>query len=98
MQLSPDALNNVPDWVTTFAVQPTGWDSDSFNVKCLGRQLAPNRCNLGGGSVWDVVVQPGPVEFHVFNYERLDVCGRNKCYFPSVYNNNNNNYNIYMAP
>ena len=27
--------------------------------KCHGRQLpAPNRCNLGGGSVWDVVVQP----------------------------------------
>ena len=32
-------------------------------LKCHGRQLAPNRCNLGGarGSVWgDVVVQPGP--------------------------------------
>ena len=27
-------------------------------LKCHGRQLAPNRCNdLGGGSVWDVVVQ-----------------------------------------
>ena len=31
-------------------------DSDSFNLfKCHGRQLAPNRCTLGGGSVWDVV-------------------------------------------
>ena len=51
---------DVPDWVTTSAVQPTFWDSDSFHFKCHGRHLAPNRCNVGGGSVWDVVVQPGP--------------------------------------
>ena len=51
---------DVPDWVKTSAVQPTFWDSDSFNFKCHGRQLAPNRCNLDGGSVWDVVVQPSP--------------------------------------
>ena len=42
-------------------MQPTfffgGGDSDWFNSKCHGRQLAPIRCNLGGGgSVWDVVV------------------------------------------
>ena len=30
---------DVPDWVTTFAVQPTFWDSDSFNFKCHGRQV-----------------------------------------------------------
>ena len=24
------------------------------------RQLASNWCNLGGGSVWDVVAQPNP--------------------------------------
>ena len=29
---------DVPDWVTASAVQPTLWDSDSFNVKVgLGR-------------------------------------------------------------
>ena len=47
-------------WLTISAVQPTFWDSDMFNVKCHGRQLAPNRCNLGGASVCDAVVQPGP--------------------------------------
>ena len=47
--------------MTTSAVQPTFCDSDSFNFKCRGRQLvAPNWCNLGGGSVWDVVMQPSP--------------------------------------
>ena len=51
---------DVPDWVTTSAVKPTFWDNDSFTSKCHGRQLAPNRCNLGGRSVWDVVVQPSP--------------------------------------
>ena len=50
----------VPDWVTTSAEQPTFWDSDSFNCQCHGRQLAPNRCSLGEGSVWDVVVQRSP--------------------------------------
>ena len=40
------------------AVQPIFRDSDSFNCKRHGRQLAPNWCNFGGGSVWDVVVQP----------------------------------------
>ena len=29
-------------------------------IKCQGRQLAPNLCKLGGGSVWDVVMQPSP--------------------------------------
>ena len=51
---------DVSDCMTTCAVQPNFWDSGSFNVKCHGRQLAPNRCTLGGGSVLDVVVQPGP--------------------------------------
>ena len=46
--------------MTTSAVQPTFGDSDNFNFKCHSRQLAPTRCNLGGGSVWDVVVQPSP--------------------------------------
>ena len=54
------AQYDVPDWVKTYAVQPTFWDSDSFSVKCHSQQLAPNRSNLGGGSVWDVVVQPSP--------------------------------------
>ena len=74
VQLSPDALTDVPDWVTTPAVQDTFWDSDSFNVKCYGRQLAPSRCNLGGGSVWDVVVQPSPERTRT---ERLCVDGNN---------------------
>ena len=52
-------------WVTTSAVQPTFWDSDSFNFKCHGRKLAPNRCSLGGGSAWDVVLQPSPGDFCV---------------------------------
>ena len=61
VQLSPDALtSHAPDWVTTSAVQPTFWDSDSFNFERYGRQLAHSRCNLGGGSVWDVVVQLSP--------------------------------------
>ena len=51
---------DAPDWVTTSAVQPTFWDSDSFNFKCHGRQLAPNRCKLGGRLVWDIVMQPSP--------------------------------------
>ena len=51
---------DVPDWVTVSAVQPTFWDSDSFNLKCHGHQLAPNRYTFGGGSVWDVVMQPSP--------------------------------------
>ena len=51
---------DVPHWVTTSAVQPTFWDSDSFDIKCYGRQLAPSRCNLGRGSGWDVVAQPSP--------------------------------------
>ena len=29
-------------WLTTSAVQPTFWDSDSFNFRYHGRQLAPN--------------------------------------------------------
>ena len=41
-------------------MQPTFWDTDSFNFMCCGRQLAPNRYNLGGGLVWDVVMQPSP--------------------------------------
>ena len=41
VQLSPlDAGTEVPDWVTTSAVQLTCWDSDSFDSKCHGRQLA----------------------------------------------------------
>ena len=49
---------DVPDWV--ILLSPTFWDNDSFNFKCHGRQLASNRCNLRGGSVWGVVVQPSP--------------------------------------
>ena len=32
------------------------WRSDSFNFKCHSRQLTPNRCHLGGESVWDVTL------------------------------------------
>ena len=49
---------DVQIWVTNSAVEPNFWDSDSFHLKCHGRQLAPNRCKLDGGSVWDVVVHP----------------------------------------
>ena len=49
---------DVPDWLTTSAMQPTFWDSDSLNVKCHCQQLSPNRCKLGAGSAWDVVLQP----------------------------------------
>ena len=49
---------DVPDRVITAAVQPTFWDSGSFHLKCHGRQLALNRCNLGGGSVWDRCRRP----------------------------------------
>ena len=38
---------DVPDWVTTSAMQPTFWDSDSFNFKCHGRQPW-RRVGLGG--------------------------------------------------
>ena len=41
-------MHGHPDWVTTSAVKPTFWDSDSFNFKCHGLQLPPNRCNLAG--------------------------------------------------
>ena len=41
-QLTQPRFTDVPDWVTTSAaVQPTFKDSDSFNVKWHGRQLAP---------------------------------------------------------
>ena len=58
MQLTK--CTDVPDCVATSGVQPTFLDSDRFNFKCHGGQLAPNRCNHGGGTVWDVVVQPNP--------------------------------------
>ena len=29
-------------------------------LSAMVANLAPSRCNLGGGSVWDVVVQPSP--------------------------------------
>ena len=56
----PRCTTDVPDWVTNSAVQPTVCDSDRFNFKSHGRQLAPSKCNLGGRSVWEVVVQPFP--------------------------------------
>ena len=45
---------DVPDWVTISAVQPTFWDSDSFNFKWHGHKLAPNRTNLGERLIWDI--------------------------------------------
>ena len=70
----------VPDRVAPSAAQPIFWNSDSFNFKCHGRQLAPNRCNLGGRSVWDVVVQPSPgfarrPQRLVLEVERFTDCG-----------------------
>ena len=52
------------DWVTNDAVQATFWGRVTvFNFKCAWSPVGnPNRCNLGGGSVWDVVEQPGPGE------------------------------------
>ena len=47
---------DVPDWVTASAF----WDRDSFNFKCHGRHLAPNRCNLGGGSGWSGTLSCNP--------------------------------------
>ena len=32
---------DVPHWVSTSALRPTCWDSDSVRFKCRGRQLAP---------------------------------------------------------
>ena len=55
VQLSPDALTSQFGW-QLLPCNPPFRDSDSFSFKCHGRQLAPNRCNLGGGSVWDVVM------------------------------------------
>ena len=49
VRVSQDALTS-QIWVTTSTVRPTFWDSDGFNFKCHGRQLAPNRCNLGGAN------------------------------------------------
>ena len=70
VQLSPDALpSQIRRQLLPCNPWPTFWDSDSLNFKCHGldfkchgHQLAPYRCNLGGGLVWDVVVQlsPGP--------------------------------------
>ena len=44
--------------MTTSAVTFWGVVTVRFSFKCHGRRLPPNRCNLGGGSVWDVVEQP----------------------------------------
>ena len=57
---------------------PPFYGSDSFSVKCHGRQLAPGMCSLGGGSVCDVVVQPGQ-DPHVGSHARPlgDSCHRN---------------------
>ena len=53
---------------------PRFGDSDSFNFKCHGGQLAPSRCNLGRGWVWDVVAQPshGRLRWHCSHNACLD--------------------------
>ena len=43
-----------------FTLEGTTEEILSRLSQCHGHQLASNRCNLGGGSVWDVVVQPSP--------------------------------------
>ena len=73
VQLSPDALTSQIG-CQLLPLQPTFWDSDSFNLKCHGRQLASSRYNLGGGSVWDVVVQPSPGAIHSQRARSLAVC------------------------
>ena len=51
VQLSPDALD-VPDWVTTSAVQSTFWENGfCLIVSAIVASLYPNRCSLGGGRV-----------------------------------------------
>ena len=48
---------DVPDWVTTSAVQHLWRLVTVLILSAMIASLAPNRCNLGGGStVWDVVV------------------------------------------
>ena len=42
VQLSPEALTGVPDWVTPAVQPPTFWDCDGFNFKRHGRHLAPS--------------------------------------------------------
>ena len=44
---------DVPDWVTTSAVQPTFQDSESLWSPAATQ-------HLGGGWVWDIAVQPSP--------------------------------------
>ena len=52
---------DVSDWVTTSAVQPTFWDSDSFKFSAIVASWLPTGgATLGGGWGWDVVEQPGP--------------------------------------
>ena len=53
-----------PGWVTTSAVHATHlfWDSDSFNVKCHGRHLAPSKVHswrrVGLGRCRGATAQP----------------------------------------
>ena len=44
-----EALVEMRNWVTTSAVQPTFWDSDSFNIKWLGRHWHPKGATLAEG-------------------------------------------------
>ena len=63
-ELSPNALTYVLDWVSTLLPCNSPFGIGTVLIfKCYGRQLVSNWCNLGGGSVWDVVVKPSPVRF-----------------------------------
>ena len=55
LQLSPDALTSQIGWLLLPCNPPFG-----IVTVFHGHKLAPNRCSLGGRSVWDVVMQPSP--------------------------------------
>ena len=67
---SKQKYTDVPTWVTTSAVTTQHFGIETVLILSdISRQLAPDRCNLGGGSVWDVVVPPTFWVSDSFNFE-----------------------------
>ena len=64
VQLNPDAPTSQTGWQVLPCNPPFGIVT-VFNFKCHGRRLAPKRCNLGWGSVRDVVVQCNPAQKNI---------------------------------
>ena len=59
---TPPRCTDVPDWVKTSAVQPTVWNSDSFNFKCHGGQFSwhPTGATLAEG--WSGTLSRNPTQ------------------------------------